>query len=305
MTSQESFAASGALLGAVTVLCWAGFNVAAKAGIDAGMSPAALSVLRYLTPGMFALPLWIWVRHREKNTGVPIARVLCLALLGGPVFGLVAVAGYRFAPLSHGLLFAPVTVFVTGTMWGNALLGERISAARILGALVMFAGLALLVGVETDGLGAGWPIGIACFVTAGVLWGSYTALLRYWKVPTLEGTAAVSSMGAVIAGLAVSPWAWESLREAHLSMLVTQVVMQGLVGGILSVIALIAALQRLSVQTAAMLPTFTPAVAMVIAWAAIGLRPAWMELVGAAIIFAGFALATRQNLFACLMAKRG
>ncbi|WP_299706314.1 hypothetical protein [uncultured Tateyamaria sp.] len=44
----------GPLFGAITILSWAGFNVAAKAGIDAGMSPAALSFLRYLTPGVVA-----------------------------------------------------------------------------------------------------------------------------------------------------------------------------------------------------------------------------------------------------------
>lgn len=296
MSKDSSSYVPGALLGALTILCWAGFNVAAKAGIDAGLSPAALSFLRYLTPSLLAVPVWAWLRRRADSRGLPLGRLIVLALLGGPIFGLIAVAGYRFAPLSHGLLFAPVAVFVAGTVWGAVLLKEKITAPRILGALVMFGGLALLVGVETGGLGAQWPLGIALFVTAGIMWGSYTAMLRYWRIPTLEGTAAIASLGAVVALVAVGPWAIDSLQDAEPGMLVIQIVMQGIVGGVLSVVALIAALQWLSTQTAAMLPTFTPAVAMLIAWATIGSRPEPAELIGAAIIFAGFAVATRQRL---------
>ncbi|MEM9432228.1 MAG: hypothetical protein AAGA32_22630 [Pseudomonadota bacterium] len=139
---------SGAAFGALTVLCWAGFNVAAKAGIDAGLSPAALSFLRFLTPGLAAVPIVIWMRHRSLGPRLPLSRLLVLALLGGPVFGLIAVAGYQFALLSNGLLIAPVAVYATGTARGVALLQERVSGLRSLGGGVMIGGLALLVGVE-------------------------------------------------------------------------------------------------------------------------------------------------------------
>ncbi len=56
-------------------------------------------------------------------------------------------------------------------------------------------------------------------------------------------------------------------------MVVFQVVMQGLLGGVGSVFALISALQRLAAQTAAMLTTFTRAVALAIAWVALGNPP--------------------------------
>ncbi|MCV3273349.1 DMT family transporter [Roseobacter sinensis] len=296
MPSTTTSPVSGVALGTLTVLCWAGYNVAAKAGIDAGLSPAALSFLRYLTPGLVAVPLWVWQRRRWESTGLPFIRLIALAILGGPLFGLIAVAGYQFAPLSYGLLFAPVAVFMTGLLWGGILLNEPITAPRIFGAIVMFGGLALVVGVHRGGLGPQWPIGIALFVMAGCMWGSYTALVRYWRIPTLEGTAAVASLGAVIAAIALGPWAVVSFGEAEASMLLTQIIMQGLVGGVLSVVALIALLRRVPAQIAAMLPTFTPAVALFIAWAALGTRPQPAELVGAAIIFAGFMLATRPEL---------
>ncbi|WP_299733963.1 DMT family transporter [uncultured Tateyamaria sp.] len=287
----------GPLFGAITILSWAGFNVAAKAGIDTGMSPTALSFLRYLTPGVFAIPLLIWLRSRATAVRLPIHKLVVLAILGGPLFGLIAVAGYQFAPLSYGLLFAPVAVFVSGTLLGMLLLQEQVAAQRVLGALIMFAGLSLLVGIETTGVDESWLMGVGFFVTAGTMWGAYTVLLRHWQIPVLEGTSTIASFGAILAAIALAPFAWPSLSETELPMLLTQVAMQGFVGGILSVVVLVAALQRLSAQTAALLPTFTPAVAMMIAWVAIGPKPDTTEIIGATVIFLGFTLAVRKKFF--------
>lgn len=132
MPKQFDTPFTGTVFGAITLFSWAGFNVAAKAGIDAGMSPAALSFLRYLTPGLLAIPLLIWLRHRAKHDHLPVLRLAVLACLGGPLFGLIAVAGYQFAPLSYGLLFAPVAVFVSGTVLGGDLIaGANLSAAYL------------------------------------------------------------------------------------------------------------------------------------------------------------------------------
>ncbi|MEM7494502.1 MAG: hypothetical protein AAF296_14070 [Pseudomonadota bacterium] len=88
--------------------CWASSNVATKAGIDAGMTPTALSFLRYVPPGLLAIPLLICWRYRSKDRSLPFPKLAALATLGGPLFALIAVGGYQFAPLAHGLHFASV-----------------------------------------------------------------------------------------------------------------------------------------------------------------------------------------------------
>ena len=295
MPNPSQLKPAGASLGVVTILCWAAYNVAAKAGVDAGLSPAALTLLRYVTPGLVALPVWWILRRRDRQNTLPLARLVVLALLGGPLFGVVAVSGYQHAPLSHGLLFAPVAVFVSGSLWGAILMKEKLTATRFLGATIMFVGLAILVGLEPHRITAHWPLGIAFFILAGAMWGAYTALLRYWHIPLIEGTAAIASLSAISALFFVGPYAFASLAQADLPMLVLQTLMQGIVGGMLSVVALVAALRHLTAQTAAMLPTFTPAVAMLMAWIALGTRPATMEVLGAAIVFGGFAIAVQQR----------
>ncbi|MEM6891083.1 MAG: DMT family transporter [Pseudomonadota bacterium] len=176
---------------------------------------------------------------------------------------------------------------------------EKATAPRVLGALIMFGGLALLVGIETTGVGGNWLLGVGLFVIAGTIWGAYTVLLRHWQIPVLEGTSAIASLGAILAARTLAPFALHSLFKIECPMLLTQIAMQGFFGGILSVIALVVALQHLSAQTTALLPTFTPAVAMMVAWVALGTKPETMELVGALVIFLGFTLAARKKFFFC------
>ena len=88
---------------------------------------------RYATalPGSSQVVLTrFWLRSRATALRLPIHRLVVLAVLGGPLFGLIAVAGHQFAPLSYGLLFAPVAVFVSGTLLGMLALKEKVAAQR-------------------------------------------------------------------------------------------------------------------------------------------------------------------------------
>ncbi|WP_300030699.1 DMT family transporter [uncultured Roseobacter sp.] len=279
---------TGPLLGLLTVLCWAGYNVAAKHGVDTGLSPNALAFLRFAVPGLIVLPLLSALHLRGKAAGIPVRRLLSLVALGGPVFGLFAVSGYLHAPLSHGLLFAPVAVFVSGSLLGRLLLQERVSSRKLKGAALMFAGLATLVGLDISGLGASWAMGAAFFVLAGTMWGGYTVLLRLWQIPMIEGTLSVAGASSIIAVPVLGVTASETLLMMAPADLIFQIIMQGLVGGVFSVAALIGAVRLLPAHVAALLPVFTPVVALGIAASVSGTLPGTAEISGALIIIAGF-----------------
>lgn len=281
---------TGTLLGALTVLCWSSYNVAAKQGIEAGLSPQALTFLRFAVPGLLVLPLLVGLHLRGKAVGIPIGRLAVLLALGGPMFGLFAVSGYVHAPLSHGLLFAPVAVFISGGILGRFLLQEPATTNRVIGAVTMFVGLAALVGFDLGSLGPTWARGALLFVLAGAMWGAYTVLLRLWQIPMIEGTLTVASGAAILAVPLLLAPASETLMTAAPSVLLLQVVMQGGVGGILSVFALIGAVRALPVHVAALLPVFTPAVAVGITGTIFGTTPTAAEIAGLLIIAAGFML---------------
>lgn len=280
----------GAALGMLTILCWSGYNVAAKHGIDTGISPEALAFLRFSVPGFLAIPCWIALRAKGARVNLGFARLAVLVLLGGPVFGVIAVSGYAHAPLSHGLLFAPVAVFVTSTVLGALYLNERLSPGRIAGAFIMFLGLAILVGFEMRTLGHTWAQGVACFGLAGVMWGGYTVLLRVWNVPMITGSLAVATGSTLVVMPLLGPGAVSALTHASFFDLMLQLVMQGVVGGVISVAALIGAVRMLPTYTVALLPVFTPIAALALAAILLGQQPSQAEIAGVNIIAAGFLL---------------
>ncbi|MEL6210843.1 MAG: EamA family transporter [Pseudomonadota bacterium] len=141
-------AACGAALGVLTVLGWASYNVAAVHGIEAGLNAIDLTLLRFGTAGLILAPALLVLRWRDPCRGrwPGTGRALVLALLGGPLFGALAVGGYAFAPLSHGMVLAPAAVFVAGLALTVALNGERVASRRIAGGFVVVAGLTVLSG---------------------------------------------------------------------------------------------------------------------------------------------------------------
>ncbi|MFL4472177.1 hypothetical protein ACERZ8_20670 [Tateyamaria armeniaca] len=106
----------------------------------------------------------------------------------------------------------------------------------------------------------------------------------------IEGTLAVASGSALIALPLLGPYAIEAMGAASQSTLALQIVMQGIVGGLISVVALIGAVRTLPAQVAAQLPVFTPVVALGLAYIAFGTIPSTAEILGALIIATGFVM---------------
>ncbi|WP_299604775.1 DMT family transporter [uncultured Tateyamaria sp.] len=152
----------------------------------------------------------------------------------------------------------------------------------------MCAGLAIMVGLDLKGLGGTWARGAALFVLAGAMWGGYTVLLRLWQIPIVEGTLAVTGGSAIIAVPLPAITASETLLVTPSSAIALQVFMQGLVGGFISVVTLIGAARSLPVHVSALLPVFTPVVALGIASVVLGAVPNTAEMLGTLIIATAF-----------------
>ena len=280
----------GAALGSLTVICWSSYNVAAKYGIDHGISAEALALFRFGVPGLIALPLAVCWLARGAKLPFPLWQLIVLVCLGGPMFGVLAVTGYRYAPLSHGLLIAPVAVFVSSTVLARVTLGDAVTVPRLAGALVMFVGLNLVVGFQAaDEVQNVW-LGALYFGAAGTMWGTYTVLLKAWRVPQYAGTFFIAAGSGLAAFVLLVPTTAIEIANLPARTLAFQAVMQGVVGGVLSVFALVGAIRFLRATTAALLPTFTPAVALFIAAVAFGAVPTVTELIGVIAIGLGFAV---------------
>ena len=140
---QSSPITLGIGFGALAALFWAAGFVAARHGIDAGFSPADLTVHRMAWSGLAFLPLVLRDGIGDLN-GIGWARGIVLTFLGGPGLALISYSGFVLVPLGHGGVIQPSCAALCGLLLATVLLKERLPMQRALGAATIVAGLVVI-----------------------------------------------------------------------------------------------------------------------------------------------------------------
>ena len=156
----------------------------------------------------------------------------------------------------------------------------------------MILGGVLLI-ARPGGAGPGAWIGDAMLAGAGLLLMAFTLLVRRWEVAPLPATAAVSVLSAaaaVPASLVLGdPGRLLAIGPAAL---LTQVVVQGVLSGVLAILAFTAAVLHLGAARAALFPALVPAATLLIGIPVTGETPAPLDWAGMAVASLGLLIAT-------------
>src|SRR4029450_6314685 len=181
----------GVACGAGAALFWALGFVATRHGLKLGFTPPDLLMHRFLWSGIAFLPLVL--RAGVGNlAGIGWGRGLVLMVLGGPVMSLISYTGFLFVPLGHGSVIQPSSATLGGLLLAAVFLRERVPPSRVLGAIVIVGGRAV-IGAESVGhIGADGVLGDLLFVMTGFMFAVFGTLLRHWRVNAFSA-ATVSS----------------------------------------------------------------------------------------------------------------
>lgn len=285
----------GVVWGITAACAWAIYNVGAKVGAAQGFQPADLTLIRFSVAGLVMLPLLLRAGWRDLG-GLGWARGIVLAVLVGPLFGFVVNTGFVLAPLAHGVVLGPAATMLSATALACLFQRERLHRLQLVGMAILLAGL---LAIAYDGLRAPaghmvW-LGDLGFVAAGMLWGTFTFLLRRWRVHAVQATAAVS----VLSMLVVVPLYLllaDGLPPLPARAVVIQAIYQGGLGGCLGVLAYSLAVASLGASRAALFPSFVPALATLLAMPMLGEVPDVLQATG--ILLASLGLLTALDLFA-------
>ena len=283
--------AKGMLFGLAAAVIWGAYLAMAKAGVSAGLLPSDIAFVRYAVAGLIMLP-WLMRHGIGSFGGVGWARAVVLATLAGPLFILVGVGGYAFAPLAHGAVLQPAALTIGSLVLATIVLGDRPTIGRIVGVGVILAGLVVIAGpglLVTQSL---TPIGDAMFITAGLMWAVFAILTKRWSIAPLAATAAVSVLSAAVYAPAYLATAGlDRILAAPATMIVAQVIVQGVLSGVVAVIAFSKAAQLIGAARAAVFPALVPAVAIVLGVPVAGEVPTALQLAGLAVVSAGLLIA--------------
>lgn len=278
--------------GLLAAVIWASYLAFARAGTTAGLRPEDFALLRYGTAGLVLLPVLLARGRPANGNGPGWRRSLVLTLCAGPLFILCGAAGFTFAPLAHGAIIQPSAMSLVTMALSSLVLGDRPTRARMLGTAVIFAGLVLITAAGLGGSGAEAWIGDLLFVMAGALWAVFSVLVKRWKIEPLHATAIVSVLsGAVVVPAHAFLAGADRLLALGLQTMTLQILVQGILSGVVAVLAFAKAVENLGASRASIFAALVPAFAVLAGIPITGELPTVAQLGGLAIVSLGLLIA--------------
>lgn len=281
--------AVGIACGAGAALFWAAGFTAAKHGIDIGMSPADLAFHRFFWSGVVLLPLVMRDGIADLN-GIGWGRGIALTIFGGPGLAIISYSGFLLVPLGHGGVIQPSCAAVGGLFLAALVLKEKPPMSRIVGAGVIVCGLLVIGGEALATIGVHGLAGDLMFMIAGFFFATFGMLLRLWRMAPTRATVIVS---AVSLGIIPVYWAlhgFEQMLALGWRENLLQAVMQGILAGPGAIYLFARAVVLLGAGRAAVFPSLVPGFTLLIGFLALGIVPSLFQLLGFAIVLAGFRL---------------
>lgn len=264
----------------------------ARQGILSGMTAMDLTLIRFGVAAIILLPVLLRAGVLSL-AGIGWPRGLVLLLTGGPLFILPQAAGYRFAPLAHGGVIAPATVTVFSTVLAAVFLRERLGPAHLIGSVLVIAGIVLISwhGLVAEPGSKTW-IGDLLFIGSSMLWGTFSVLVRAWRLHALRAIAVISVLSTLVMVPSYLVFTgWDHLISLPVGQVATQALLQGVMQGAMGIVAYSQSIRVLGVSKAVLFPASVPAVSILIGIPILGEIPTAMQLGGVALVTFGLVYA--------------
>ena len=291
-------AAEGLAWGLLAAAIWTVYSVLARLGIKSGLSPMDMTLLRFAPGALVMLPFVLRWGLRDL-AGIGWQRGAVLAALSGPVFSLLMMTGFAYAPLAHGAVITPACQMLTG-LWLSAWLARApVTRETVGGAVFVMLGLAFMggdalvhAGVAGAAGGNDMLLGDVLFAAAGCSWGLFGALSRRWQVDALRltGVAVVLAL-AMFAPLYAALADPRALLAAPPGFVLLQAVAHGLGAGLVAVLAYSRAAVLLGPGRAAFFGAMVPGAASLLAIPVLDEIPTGLQVAGLLAVVAGLLLA--------------
>ena len=283
--------AKGLLFGLIAVLIWGSSLAFARAGMTQGLVAMDFALFRYGSAGLLVLP-WLLMHQPRTLAGVGWPKGIALAVLVGPLFILLGAGGYAFTPLAHGAVIQPAFAMMGTTALAAWVLRDRPPRARLLGIGVMVVGLAVIAGPGLFEGSSQAPLGDAMFAFAGLLWASFTVLTNHWRIKALPATAALSALSALfIIPVYLLTQNLGRITAMPLADLITQVLVQGVLAGVVAVVCFTRAAELIGAARAGIFPALVPAATILIGIPVTGEWPNAPQWTGLMLVSFGLLLA--------------
>jgi drug/metabolite transporter (DMT)-like permease len=279
----------GIACGVGAAVCWACGFAAARHGIAIGLSPFDIAFHRYAWAGLVFLPSVLLSRVGNLND-VGWQRGFALAVLGGPGQAVVSAAGFLVVPLGHGGVIQPSCAALGGVVLATLVLGEKLSAIRVCGAIIIAAGIAVIGHEALTTIGANGLVGDFSFAVAGLMFATFGMLLRKWRIDPKRATAVVSVLTLFYVPIHATMFGFGRMVAAGWFENAVQAVVQGIFSGPMAIYLFARSVRALGAARAAVFAALVPAATLVVGRLTLGEEPSMTQVGGLLIVLIGFRL---------------
>ena len=293
MTSRAQWL--GILCGLLTAIIWGVQSVVSRHAMLIDLTPADVTILRFTSAAAVLLP-WA-LRHMRPfpvgSLGWP--RAWGMALLIGPLYSLILVAGASFAPALHSSIISPGLIPVFTALLIFLVTGERAGRMRLIGLGIIVLGIGIF---SRDALAMtpsrpdAW-IGDLLFVLIAFLWAIFGLLARRWGVSSLEVTAASCLLSVPLLAIVALALPIHMSRAPFVELLL-QALYQGVLVGVVALYLYARSVETLGAARATLFLPLVPVATAAASALLLAEVPSPTEIVGMAIVVSGMLIAFRS-----------
>lgn len=277
------------MMGAVLIF---GANFAiSRHGIQNGMAPNDMLLVRFLVAGVVLLPLVLKAGLRDA-CGIGWGRGIILTIMSGLPMSTFMMVGLKYAPAAHGATLAPGTVTTIGVLGGWLLFGARPTRARAIGIGVVLCGLGLIGFSGTQSPLPHTTFGDLCFLGVGLFWGGYPLLLQLWKIDGLIAVAFLSVVSAVLVVPVYFLTGGGNIMQVPFATVALHAINQGILNVVMGLWLWAYAVKVVGVASAGRFPPLIPVIGTLCAIPLLGEWPVPLQWAGVAMICGGLFITT-------------
>jgi|GEM_PF-1150480 len=255
----------GLLCGLAAAAIWGGGSVVSRHLVTSGLGPADLTLLRYAGCFPVAVVALLLMGNRIW-LGVSWPRLAVLLILGGPLYHVIVIAGYRYTSAGGGALLMSglLPLFALALHW--VIKSTTPPRTKVVGALLVLAGLGWF-GLE---IGSAVSLtGVILFAIAALAWAVLNELVRAWQVDPLRLTVLLALFAPAFAPLYFFTESGNPLASPPEDLLL-QIAYHGLLVAIGATALFFLAVRLAGAEIAAVLQSTSPGFAAILGAAFLG-----------------------------------
>ncbi|MFS2176275.1 DMT family transporter [Rhizobium pisi] len=274
--------------GTITVLIWATWVLVTRHSATTPLGSIDIGLIRFGIPAIALAPIWMKTGLLPK--AVPLHRLAIMVSGSGAIFFLLTTFAIHSTPAASSGILLGGSMPLAAALIGAALFRERPDGTRIAGLVAIVAGVLILLTRSLADASLPWT-SFVLLPAGALLWASYTHAFRRSGLTAVQASALIAVWSFLMMG-ALALIFGISLPQVPLQEIGLQALSQGILSGLVAMVAYGTAVRTLGGTQAAAFTALTPVLATLGGGLLLGEQIGVTEISAAVITGIGVALST-------------